>query len=59
MEWKTISFNDKYEVSDTGLVRTKATGHIHSGCITYGYKSVKLTFDNSVQKRYRVNRLVA
>lgn len=59
MEWKTIKYNDKYEVSDTGLVRTKKTGHIHSGRIAQGYLSVKLTFENSVQRRFKVHRLVA
>ena len=59
MEWKTIKYNDKYEVSDTGLVRTKKTGHIHSGCIAQGYLSVKLTFENSKQQRFYVHRLVA
>ena len=59
MEWKTIKYNDKYEVSDTGLVRTKKTGHIHSGCIAQGYLSVKLTFENSRQKRFKIHRLVA
>lgn len=59
MEWKTIKYNDKYEVSDTGLVRTKSTGHIHSGCIACGYQSIKLTFNGSKQKRFKVHRLVA
>lgn len=59
MEWKTIRYNDKYEVSDTGLVRRKDSGHILSGCIAQGYRSVKLTFDCSKQKRFKNHRLVA
>lgn len=59
MEWKTIKYNDKYEVSDTGLVRRKDSGHILSGCISQGYRSVKLTFDCSKQKRFNNHRLVA
>lgn len=59
MIWKDVSFNDKYEVSDTGLVRRKDTQHILKGCITSGYRSVKLTFDNSKQRRFYVHRLVA
>lgn len=57
--WKSVEFNDKYEVSDTGVVRRKDSGHILKGCITSGYRSVKLTFKNSAQKRYYVHRLVA
>lgn len=60
MEWKTILENDRYEVSDTGLVRRKDTQHILSGNLDGGgYHSVKLTFDNSRQKRYHIHRLVA
>lgn len=59
MEWKTVKYNDKYEVSDTGLVRRKDNGHILSGCIAQGYQSVKLTFEHSKQKRFKNHRLVA
>lgn len=60
MEWKTIKYNDRYEVSDTGLVRRKDTGHILQGCLDGGgYRSIKLTFDNSIQKRFKTHRLVA
>ena len=59
MEWKTVKYNDKYEVSDTGLVRRKDSGHILSGCIAQGYQSVKLTFEHSKQKRFKNHRLVA
>lgn len=57
--WKDIEFNDRYEVSDDGIVRRKSSGHVLKGCIISGYRSVKLTFDNSIQKRYYVHRLVA
>ena len=60
MEWKVLNENDKYEVSDTGIVRRIDTGHVLRGCIDGGgYRSVKLTFENSVQKRFKVHRLVA
>lgn len=60
MEWKTIKYNDKYEVSDTGMVRRKETHHIHSGCVDgNGYISVKLIFEKSKQRRYYIHRLVA
>ena len=59
MIWKVINENNKYEVSDTGIVRRIDTGHTLSGCITSGYRSVKLTFENSRQQRFYVHRLVA
>lgn len=60
MKWKTIQHNDKYEVSDTGVVRRKDSRHVHQGCIDGGgYRSVKFTFENSRQKRFKVHRLVA
>ena len=59
MNWCTLNQNEKYEVSDTGLVRRKDSQHILSGCLTQGYKSVKLTFENSKQQRFYVHRLVA
>ena len=59
MIWKTLKENDKYEISDTGLVRRIDTKQTLSGCITSGYRSVKLTFNNSKQKRFYVHRLVA
>lgn len=59
MEWKSIKYNDKYEVSNTGLVRRKDNGHVLSGCISQGYHSVKLTFGCSKQKRFKSHRLVA
>lgn len=59
MNWLTLKENDRYEISDTGLVRRKYTMHILNGCITSGYKTVKLTFNNSQQRRFYVHRLVA
>ena len=57
--WKDIEFNTNYEVSDTGIVRRKNNKNVLKGCITSGYRSVKLTFDNSKQQRFYVHRLVA
>lgn len=57
--WKDIEFNDKYEVNDEGIVRRKENKHVLKGCITSGYRSVKLTFSNSRQQRFYVHRLVA
>ena len=48
MTWKTLNENNKYEVSDTGLVRRIDTKRNLTGCITSGYRSVKLTFENSL-----------
>ena len=59
MIWKTLKENNKYEISDTGLVRRIDTKQTLSGCITSGYRSIKLTFNNSKQKRFYVHRLVA
>lgn len=57
--WKDIEFNTNYEVSDTGIVRRKNNKNVLKGCITSGYRSVKLTFENSRQLRFYVHRLVA
>lgn len=57
--WKTIKYNDKYEVSDAGVVRRIDTQRVLAGCITSGYRSVKLTFENSRQQRFYIHRLVA
>ena len=60
MIWKSLNQNDRYEVSNTGLVRRIDSGHILQGCITNsGYRSVKLTFSNGTQRRFYVHRLVA
>lgn len=57
--WKDIEFNSNYEVSDSGIVRRKSNKNVLKGCITSGYRSVKLTFENSKQQRFYVHRLVA
>lgn len=57
--WKDIEFNSNYEVSDSGIVRRKKNKNVLKGCITSGYRSVKLTFNNSKQQRFYVHRLVA
>lgn len=57
--WKDIEFNPNYEVSDSGIVRRKSNKNVLKGCITSGYRSVKLTFENSKQQRFYVHRLVA
>ena len=59
MTWKTLNENNKYEVSDTGLVRRIDTKRNLNGCIASGYRSVKLTFDDSKQQRFYIHRLVA
>lgn len=59
MIWHKLEENDKYEVSDTGIVRNRNTKQVLNGCIASGYRSVKLTFENSKQKRFYVHRLVA
>ena len=57
--WKDIEFNPNYEISDLGIVRRKNNKNVLKGCITSGYHSVKLTFNNSKQQRFYVHRLVA
>ena len=57
--WKDIEFNVNYEISSEGIVRRKQNKNVLKGCITSGYRSVKLTFDDSKQKRFYVHRLVA
>ncbi len=59
MEWRTLQENNRYEISNTGIVRRIDTKRNLNGCITSGYRSVKLTFDNSKQQRFYVHRLVA
>lgn len=59
MVWQILNENDKYEISDTGIVRRRDSQRVLNGCITSGYRSVKLTFNNSKQQRYYVHRLVA
>jgi hypothetical protein len=50
--WKSI--NNKYEVSNTGLVKNSNTGRI----LKQQYRTVLLS-DNGNDKRYSVSRLVA
>lgn len=57
--WKDIIYNNAYEISDEGIVRRKSNGNVLKGCISSGYRSVKLTFENSKQQRFYVHRLVA
>lgn len=57
--WKDVSFNSNYEISDNGIVRRKNNRNVLKGCIASGYRSVKLTFENSRQQRFYVHRLVA
>lgn len=59
MKWKVLNENSKYEISNTGIVRRIDNKNTLSGCIISGYKTVKLTFENSKQKRFYVHRLVA
>lgn len=57
--WKDIEFNPNYEISDLGIVRRKNNKNVLKGCVTSGYRSVKLISDNSKQQRFYVHRLVA
>lgn len=56
IQWKTIPFEDMYEVSSTGEVRNRQTLHIKSQRYDrYGYKRVTLYPSN---KTYTIHRLV-
>lgn len=57
--WKDVCYCDLYEVNESGLVRRKSNRHVLNGCLTSGYKSVKLTFPDGHQQRFYVHRLVA
>ena len=58
-EWRdVVGFEGYYEVSNTGLVRRKDTGHILAQQIRRGYASVHLS-GQGVKSRQRVNRIVA
>lgn len=35
--WKTLPYNDKYEISSKGFIRLKSTGHIWRGSKSRGY----------------------
>jgi hypothetical protein len=54
MEWKTIPFENNYEVSDSGLVRRIADKKLISTFDNGGYDRVKLG-----KKKYLVHRLIA
>ena len=56
IQWKDIPFEDMYEVSSTGLVRTKSTYHVKKQRLDrYGYKRVTLYPSG---KTYTTHRLV-
>jgi len=55
MKWKIIHFDEKYEVSDSGLVRRTDGKLIKSCVLTTGYSQVQL----SRKKKHLVHRLVA
>lgn len=57
--WKDIVYCDLYEISSEGIVRRKNNQNVLKGCITSGYRSVKLTYMNGKQQRFYVHRLVA
>lgn len=61
MEWKTVSVNDRYEVSDTGLVRYKKNGHILAGKVKKKKKCrwVRLLNHRNNKVPYKVQYLVA
>lgn len=59
MIWKILNECNLYEVSDTGIVRRITNKNTLSGCVTSGYRSVKITYDNGKQQRFYVHRLVA
>ena len=45
MVWRTLKENEKYEVSDIGLVRRIDTKHTLQGCISSGYRSVHRQYE--------------
>lgn len=58
--WRTVEINPKYEVSDDGKVRTKATGHIKAVKVDrYGYEVVCLSETRTKRSYPTVHRLVA
>lgn len=59
-EWRVISINDAYEVSNRGRVRRIETGRIsRSRPRPNGYISIALMMQDGCQKRFYVHRLVA
>ena len=57
-EWKSISGNSNYIVSNTGRVRRKGSSRDHSVRDNKGYLTVDL-YDHGKRKTERVHRLVA
>jgi hypothetical protein len=58
IEWRIVAGFDNYEVSNTGLVRNRASHKILDGSINRGYQQVSLLRDGS--RNYRnVHQLVA
>ena len=45
--WKDMGFNPSYGGSDSGSGRRRSNKNVVRGCITSGYRSVKLTYENS------------
>ena len=59
-EWKTISENERYSVSDKGRVRNNETGHILKGVLLpKGYVKVNLHNVDGSRKNKLIHRLVA
>lgn len=56
-EWRVLTMNDNYEVSNLGKVRNKKTGRILKAAGKESYQSVKLR-ENSKSKSYKVHQLV-
>lgn len=56
-EWKVLTINDNYEVSNLGKVRNKKTGRILKAAGKESYQNVKLR-QNSKSKSYKVHQLV-
>jgi len=59
MEWKTIEgYADKYEVSDTGLVRNKLKNQLVASYDNHGYRRVILIWKDADGKEHRKQKLV-
>lgn len=59
MEWKTIRYCDRYEISDTAVIRDKKTGHTLSGHIKRKRRSVRLIYPDGRKRKFFTDRLVA
>lgn len=57
-EWRDVSINKQYEVSNLGRVRNKRTGHISDDRNNDGYPRVSLRIEGRM-KPYLIHRLVA